>query len=181
MNMAEQHTGILHDLHHEVMDIMEECLNTIDSSFSDNKDVEIRQALQLCAERTSLLGMSAATAGLVGMMDVCTLFSESLLHLVNREQGLANEERQQLEAWAPLLVAYLTNPDDVISAEVLIAYLQTIPWSSGMDDLDTTNLRTLLVPEEIERLCNSGFVVRRVRRNVEEARAEAPAAWTVLR
>lgn len=147
---SQQLSTILDGLHHEVVETMDECLTSISSANDEDKLNTTTRALAECAERIELLGMSAATTGMMGLMDVCMLFKEALLSLVKANRLLSDEEFQTLSAWAPLVHAYLTNPNDAISSEILIAYLQDISWDSTISDIDTDALRELLTPEEIE-------------------------------
>ena len=141
--------AILESIQQEILEAMSDLLSDLDSMDPDD-DFGTSHALSLCADRIELLGMSIATAGLIGLMDVCILFQTGLRFLSNRDEPITNQEREIIEEWPSNLIAYLSSPTDPEVTDALVNYLRNIPWADPMSDEEAFTLKSMLVPEDIE-------------------------------
>lgn len=117
------HRGLSNDisvrylLQHELMDALSEYVYC-----SEHGDAG--SASRLYADRTQLLGISAAGGGLIGLMDCCLLCHDAL-NLRIAEQGvLTAEDNAKLQIWAGLIAHYLDAPQDRDGIDALIAFYQ---------------------------------------------------------
>jgi len=103
--------AIFESVQEEILESMTGLLSDL-ASTDDDDDFGLGHAFSLCADRIELLGMSIATAGLIGLMDVCTIFQSGLRELARREKQLTDEEQIIIEEWTTHFIAYLSNPTD---------------------------------------------------------------------
>jgi len=132
--------------------LQQELAETMDGLFADLQGAggdtgAIAAALQLAAERTELMGMSAADAGFMGLMDVCLLFQAALHALAESGAALDKSARERLAAWNERLNAYLAAPSDAGAARALLDYLADLPWGNGLDEAARAMLEGVLLPE----------------------------------
>ena len=133
----------------EIIETMSGLISDLESTDEDD-DFGLGHAFSLCADRIELLGMSIATAGLVGLMDVCNIFQSGLRELAHREKQLSDDEQLTIEEWTSYIIAYLSSPTDTDIVDQLVEYLNTIPWSQSMSEEEMMTLRLMLIPEDIE-------------------------------
>ena len=141
--------ALLDSIQHEVIDTMSGLISDLNSTDPED-DFGIGHAFSLCADRIELLGMSIATTGLMGLMDVCMIFQTGLRNLAKREKPLSDSEEIIMQEWTSHLIAYLSYPSDHEVSENLISYLNTIPWAEGLTEDEIDTLRYMLIPEDIE-------------------------------
>jgi len=141
--------AILDSIQQEIVDAMSGLISDLGSTDPDD-DFGLGHAFNLCADRIELLGMSIATAGLMGLMDVCMIFQTGLRHLAQREKSLSEDEQIIIEEWTSHLIAYLSYPSNPEISENLINYLNSIPWTDPLSEDEMVTLRVMLIPEDIE-------------------------------
>lgn len=140
--------AVFDSIQEEILDAMTSLIS--DLSFTDADDeFGLSHAFNLCADRIELLGMSIATAGLMGLMDVCMLFQSGLRTLANREKPLTDDEKIIIEEWTSHLIAYLSSPTDDEIVDRLVDYMNNIPWAEPMSEEEIMTLRLMLIPEDI--------------------------------
>ena len=115
---AVAETAVRYLLQHELLDTLTEYLAVAESPAAS--PVEHAQALQLCADRIQLLGISAAGSEMIGLMDCCLLCHDALIKRLDVHSHLSLKGREQLKIWSGLVAGYLDAPD---SAEVVDALL----------------------------------------------------------
>ncbi len=152
--VTEESTGafdgdLFESVQEEVIDSMTGLLSDLASTDADD-DFGIGHAFSLCADRIELLGMSIATAGLMGLMDVCTIFQSGLRELARREKPLSDDEQIIMEEWTSHFIAYLSYPTDHEVVDHFVDYLNKLPWSESMSEDEMDTLRFMLIPEDIE-------------------------------
>ena len=140
--------ALFESVQEEILEAMTGLISDL-SSTDDDDDFGLNHAFNLCADRIELLGMSIATAGLLGLMDVCMIFQTGLRNLANREQILTEDEQIIIEEWTSHLIAYLSYPTDHDIIDNLVNYLSEIPWSEFMSKEEMMTLRIMLIPEDI--------------------------------
>ena len=141
--------ALFESVQEEIIDAMTGLISDL-SSVDEGDDFGLSHAFYLCADRIELLGMSIATAGLMGLMDVCMIFQNGLRQLAQREKALTEEEQIIIEEWTSHLIAYLTNPTNEEIVNHLVDYLNNMPWSDKMSEEEVMTLRFMLIPEDIE-------------------------------
>ena len=141
--------ALFESVQEEVLEAMTSLISDLSSTEADD-DFGLGHAFSLCADRIELLGMSIATAGLIGLMDVCIIFQNGLRELARREKQLTDEEQILLEEWTSYFIAYLSNPTDEATVDQLVDYLNKLPWSDSISEDEMLTLRLMLVPESIE-------------------------------
>lgn len=141
--------ALLESIQQEILEAMSGLISDLGSTEEDD-DFGLSHAFSLCADRIELLGMSIASAGLMGLMDVCMLFQNGLRQLAKREKPLTKDEQVVIEEWTTHLISYLSYPTDPQITDQLINYLSTIPWSEPMSEDEMMTLRLMLIPENIE-------------------------------
>ncbi len=134
----------------EVQESMGALFGELDDESHQGTNSSIPDALNLCADRMELIGMSAAAAGFMGLMDLCVLFQSGLRSLAERGGDLTADERQQLQEWPRLLAAFLTDPTDEKHVENILASLARMSWVPAVTEDELARLHDLLVPEQIE-------------------------------
>lgn len=140
--------AVFESIQAEILDTMTSLISDLASTDADD-DFGLNHAFNLCADRIELLGMSIATAGLMGLMDVCMIFQTGLRTLANREKQLTDEEQIIIEEWTSHLIAYLSSPTDHEIVDQLVDHLNNIPWSEPMSEDELMTLRIILIPEDI--------------------------------
>ncbi len=151
---SEQMTGpfdgaVFESIQEEIVEAMTGLITDL-SSVEEDDDFGLSHAFYLCADRIELLGMSIATAGLMGLMDVCMIFQTGLRKLAQREKSLSEDEQIVIEEWTSHLIAYLSYPTNHEIVDQLVDYLNSIPWAESMPEDEMTTLRFMLIPEDIE-------------------------------
>ena len=141
--------ALFESVQEEIIEAMTGLISDLSSTDPDD-DFGLNHAFNLCADRIELLGMSIATAGLMGLMDVCMIFQNGLRNLAKREKTLTDDEQIIIEEWTSHLIAYLTYPTDHDVVDNLVTYLGEIPWSDPLSDDELSTLRFMLIPEDIE-------------------------------
>ncbi len=141
--------ALFESVQEEILEAMTGLISDLSSTEADD-DFGLNHAFNLCADRIELLGMSIATAGLLGLMDVCMIFQAGLRNLAKREQTLTEDEQIIIEEWTSHLIAYLSYPTDQDVVDNLVNYLSEIPWSEFMSKEEMMTLRFMLIPEDIE-------------------------------
>lgn len=141
--------AVFESIQAEILDAMTSLISDLTSTDADD-DFGLNHTFNLCADRIELLGMSIATAGLMGLMDVCMIFQTGLRTLANREKQLTDEEQIIIEEWTSHLISYLSSPTDHDIVDQLVDYLNNIPWSKPMSEDELMTLRIMLIPEDIE-------------------------------
>lgn len=141
--------AVFDSIQEEILEAMTSLISDLASIDADD-DFGLNHAFNLCADRIELLGMSIATAGLMGLMDVCMLFQTGLRTLANREKQLTEDEQIIIEEWTSHLIAYLSSPTDHDIVDRLVNYMNNIPWSEPMSEDELTTLILMLIPENIE-------------------------------
>ena len=141
--------ALFESVQEEVIDSMTGLLSDLASTDADD-DFGLGHAFSLCADRIELLGMSIATAGLMGLMDVCTIFQSGLRELARREKPLSESEQVIMEEWTSHFIAYLSYPTDHEVVDQLVDYLNKLPWSESLPEDEMETLRFMLIPEDIE-------------------------------
>ena len=141
--------ALFESVQEEILEAMTGLISDLSSTDPDD-DFGLNHAFNLCADRIELLGMSIATAGLMGLMDVCMIFQTGLRNLARREKTLTADEQIIIEEWTSHLIAYLTFPTDHDVVDNLVNYLGEIPWSDPISDDEIMTLRFMLIPEDIE-------------------------------
>lgn len=141
--------AVFESIQEEIIEAMTSLISDLASTDADD-DFGLNHAFNLCADRIELLGMSIATAGLMGLMDVCMVFQTGLRELANREKQLSEDEQIIIEEWTSHLIAYLSNPTDHDVVDHLVDYLSHIPWLEPMSEEEIMTLRFMLIPEDIE-------------------------------
>lgn len=107
------------------------------------------EALRLCADRIQLLGISAAGAGLVGLMDCCLLCHDTLNRYVTRHSLLGQDENESLKHWVTLVAQYLETPDDQENIDALMNFYLRGHFIAKLADRDYQNLRDLLTRDGV--------------------------------
>lgn len=149
-SMTGAFDGALFDsIQDEIIEAMTSLISDLSSIDADD-DFGINHAFNLCADRIELLGMSIATAGLMGLMDVCMIFQTGLRKLASREKQLSEDEQIIIEEWTSHLIAYLSSPTDHEIVDRLVDYMSNIPWSEPISEDEMMTLRFMLMPEDIE-------------------------------
>lgn len=142
--------GVLFEtVQEEILEAMTGLISDL-SSVEEDDDFGLSHAFYLCADRIELLGMSIATAGLMGLMDVCMIFQLGLRQLAQRDKNLSEEEQIIIEEWTSYLISYLNAPTDHVVVDQLVDYLSRIPWSETISENEAMTLRVILIPEDIE-------------------------------
>lgn len=137
--------GLRTDLQREVLETFHELLD----AFEDNNINATHEALTLFADRTELLALTMASAGLPGLMDACQLVQHSLRPLINEEREISQQEQVLIADWPCLLTSYLADPTKSEYADAIISYLMRLPWGNEQDagafsTDEAENLRDLL-------------------------------------
>ena len=140
--------AVFESIQTEIVDAMTSLISDLSSTDNDD-EFGISHAFTLCADRIELLGMSIATAGLMGLMDVCMIFQSGLRNLASREKQLSEDEQIIIEEWTSHLIAYLSSPTDHTVVNNLVDYMGNIPWSEPLSEDETDTLRLMLIPEDI--------------------------------
>lgn len=133
----------------EAQESMTELFMELDDETRQGTRSSVQDALNLCADRMELIGLSAAAAGLMGLMDVFMLFQSGLRSLADRGRNITADERRQLHEWPPLLADFLADPTEEDHAENMLGSLFGMPWVPAMAEDELARLRDLLVPEQI--------------------------------
>jgi len=141
--------ALFESVQEEILESMTGLLSDLASTDSDD-DFGLGHAFSLCADRIELLGMSIATAGLMGLMDVCTIFQSGLRELARREKSLSVDEQVIIEEWTSHFIAYLSYPTEHEVVDQLVEYLNQMPWSEPLSKDEMMTLRSMLIPEDIE-------------------------------
>lgn len=149
--------ALFESVQEEILEAMTGLISDLGSTDADD-DFGLGHAFYLCADRIELLGMSIATAGLMGLMDVCMIFQTGLRQLAKREKQLSEDEQIVIEEWTSHLIAYLNSPTDNDIVDNLVEYLNNIPWSEKMSDDEVMTLRFMLIPEDIEVTAPAGDI-----------------------
>ena len=149
--------ALFESIQEEILDAMTGLISDL-ASTDDDDDFGLGHAFYLCADRIELLGMSIATAGLMGLMDVCMIFQTGLRQLAKREKQLSEDEQIIIEEWTSYLIAYLNSPTDNDIVDSLVEYLNNIPWIEKMSEDEAMTLRFMLIPEDIEVTAPAGDV-----------------------
>lgn len=140
--------ALFESVQEEILEAMTSLISDLASTDADD-DFGLGHAFSLCADRIELLGMSIATAGLMGLMDVCMIFQTGLRSLSQREKRLSDDEQIIIEEWTSHLIAYLSSPTDHDIVDNLVDYLNKMPWSDPMSEDEMMTLRFMLIPEDI--------------------------------
>ena len=133
----------------EIVDAMSALISDL-SSVDEDDDFGLSHAFYLCADRIELLGMSIATAGLMGLMDVCMIFQNGLRELARREKMLTEDEMILIEEFTAHLISYLATPDNDTVVDQLVEYLNKLPWLDEISEDEMATLKAMLIPENIE-------------------------------
>ena len=141
--------ALFESVQEEVVEAMTGLISDLESTDADD-DFGLGHAFSLCADRIELLGMSIATAGLMGLMDVCIIFQTGLRKLAHREKPLTENEQNIIEEWTSYFIAYLSSPTDTDIVDQLVDHLNSMPWSEPMSEDEMMTLRLILIPENIE-------------------------------
>jgi chemosensory pili system protein ChpA (sensor histidine kinase/response regulator) len=135
----------------EIGDAVSELLITFKEIKRDSQSVtEMAAALDLCADRLEIVGMSIAGVGLMGVMDVVMLCQEGLRELAQNGDVEQFESVTLLSDWADALMNYLSEPNNPDLSINLISVSQQLPWLNTMNDTEADTLLSMLMPEEIE-------------------------------
>lgn len=134
----------------EVQESMGALFRDLDAESHPGTCSSIPDALNLCADRIELIGMSAAAAGFMGLMDLCVLFQSGLRNLAEHGGDLAAGERQRLHEWPRLLADFLADPTDEKHVENILASLTGMSWAPAVTADELARLHDLLIPEQIE-------------------------------
>lgn len=137
--------------------LQQEILETIADlliDLADNTDgqvaAEYADSFNLCADRTELVGITVATMGFMGLMDVCQYFQYSLREIAKSEEPVSEQIQVVLEEWPSRVIAYLSSPDDTEITDALVEYIKNIPWTAELLDEEAVTLRELLLQESTE-------------------------------
>lgn len=149
--------ALFESVQEEILEAMTGLISDLASTDEDD-DFGLGHAFYLCADRIELLGMSIATAGLIGLMDVCMIFQTGLRQLAKREKQLSENEQIIIEEWTSHLIAYLSSPTDNDIVDKLVEHLNNIPWAEKMSEDEVMTLRFILIPEDIEVTAPAGNV-----------------------
>ena len=139
----------LEALQQEILETMADLLVEVANFANGDKAVEYDDAFNLCADRTELIGITVATMGFLGLMDVCQYFQYSLRQITKSDVRLNDETLVLFEEWPGRVIAYLTNPDDMDSAQALVEYIKSIPWTAELLQEEALNLYESLLPGKV--------------------------------
>ncbi|MFO1372413.1 MAG: response regulator [Candidatus Competibacteraceae bacterium] len=95
------------------------------------------------AQQVERIGAAAADASLMGLQDVCMVLQATLLELSASGRPVSDAERDLLEAWPTLVMAYLESPQDSQSSAALIQYLRDPAWNTPLSDADADVMLSL--------------------------------------
>ena len=119
----------LEALQEEVLEMMADLLVELNSHTEGQLILEYADSLNLCADRSELVGITVATMGFMGLMDVCQYFQYSLRELATSEESVDEKVQEILEEWPAIVIAYLTAPEDHDNSQALVDYIKNIPWT----------------------------------------------------
>lgn len=92
----------------------------------------IAEGMRHYAEQLGRIGLMAGEMGLHGLQDVCRLFDQRLADLSRRGGPLSDPERERLEEWPLLAIAYLGDLHDPAGSEPLIDHLSSPDWATPL-------------------------------------------------
>lgn len=135
-------TSVRYLLQHDLMDALSGFMTRRDNNPSASQD-----ALRLCADRIQLLGISAAGAGLTGLMDCCLLCHDALIHCLARDGTLNDADSSAFKSWTGLISRYLEKPGDHAVIDSLIDFYRRGHFIAKLNNRDYENLRELLISD----------------------------------
>ena len=154
-SQAVAETAVRYLLQHELLDTLTEYLTVAESPSASA--VDHAQALQLCADRIQLLGISAAGAEMIGLMDCCLLCHDALIKRRDAHSHLSPKGREQLKIWSSLVAGYLDTPDSAETVNALLTFYERGDFIPAMLSNEYARLRECLlldttrqVPSRIE-------------------------------
>lgn len=146
-NPVSDTSSVRYLLQHDLMDALSEYSGRKHHHSSLPQD-----ALRLCTDRIQLLGISAAGAGLTGLMDCCLLCHDALNRCLARDGLLNDAEDSAFKTWTGLVSRYLETPGDRAVIEALINFYQRGNFVARLTDRDYDNLLEMLIRDgKVER------------------------------
>ncbi len=142
-SQAVAETAVRYLLQHELLDTLTEYLAV--AELPTVGPVEHAQALQLCADRIQLLGISAAGSELIGLMDCCLLCHDALIKRLNAHSHLSPKGREQLKIWSGLVAGYLDAPDSAETVDSLLTLYERGDFIPAMLSSEYARLRECLL------------------------------------
>ncbi len=140
---AVAETAVRYLLQHELLDTLTEYLAVAESPAAS--PVEHAQALQLCADRIQLLGISAAGSEMIGLMDCCLLCHDALIKRLDAHSHLSLKGREQLKIWSGLVAGYLDTPDSSEVVDALLTFYEQGDFIPAMLAGEYARLRECLL------------------------------------
>ena len=137
----------LEALQQEVLETMADLLVELGANTDGQLSIEYADALNLCADRMELIGVTVATTGFMGLMDACQYYQFGLRELANSEEPMTTEIQAVLEEWPSVVIAYLTMPDDMDIINGLANYVNAIPWTPNLLEEEISTLTELLTED----------------------------------
>lgn len=137
-------------LQQEILETMADLLVELASNTEGQVAAEYADSFNLCADRTELVGITVATMGFMGLMDVCQYFQYSLRQIAKTEVQITDDIQIILEEWPSRVIAYLMSPKEVVNAQALIDYIKNIPWTADLLEEEANSLYELLLPIKVE-------------------------------
>lgn len=142
-SQAVAETAVRYLLQHELLDTLTEYLAVAESPAAS--PVEHAQALQLCADRIQLLGISAAGSEMIGLMDCCLLCHDALIKRLEMQSHLSLKGREQLKIWSGLVAGYLDAPDNCEAVDALLTFYERGDFIPAMPANEYARLRECLL------------------------------------
>jgi chemotaxis protein histidine kinase CheA/CheY-like chemotaxis protein len=99
------------------------------------------------------IGDAGAKMGLLGLLDVCGLFSDALKQLKDSTHGFPTAEALKgLRDWVPLMRHYAEHPGDEAASRALVQHVRRPCWAIEMSDAEASGLLEMLctVPQSEE-------------------------------
>ena len=140
----------LEALQEEIIETMADLLVELASNTEGQVAAEYADSFNLCADRTELVGVTVATMGFIGLMDVCQYLQYSLREIAKSEDPVDDEIQVVLEEWPSRVIAYLSAPNDPENTLALVDYIKNIPWTVELLEEEAVNLYELLLLENAE-------------------------------
>lgn len=141
---------LIDELQLEILESISELLISVQENINSNETQQIAEALNLCADRCEILGLSLAEVGFAGLMDVFLYFQSALRDLAAKPEKVDSQIISILEHWPTLVITHLTDNNDLLAIDQIVEYLANIPWCNLVSAEDALTLKALLNPEQIE-------------------------------
>ena len=132
-------------LQQEIIEVVDSSVKILEPILSDNDDSVIRQrAFGSYNEEVGKLVEVSQAVGLMGLHQVCNCIQENQAQLAGFDRLLTAEEKDLLTMWPSLIFDYLRAPNDPVSSEAIISYLQNPVWPMPMGYQEASKLGRLL-------------------------------------